>query len=909
MADVFCSKCDVGWVIYSHDKHCGYCGCKIFDFEVRWEEEPLLYVGDGADIYDRTIFVENTGAYPITFHPIQTIRDDTILFPQPNDSPFEVKAGKFRAVPIQVKLANLERAHEVITVRVQDAPSDFENEKSLCLKTLPDPEFKLTPDPIEVRYRRGTEKTTVDLHLEVLQGEFYISDIKVKQGSVLRVGYSKDLHKKNSVSKKLLLELDCNQLSDELSMVKLNFEIRDLPQPIEKRIEIRREVVPDPPKLFVPQMNLDITQDRTKTHILTLQNRGERPLTIQDIIFNSPSNLVQLPDLEFPIKIESGKHQNIELQVSAEGIEPETYPINFNINSNCEDASEYEDVLNVKVNKLEEYPHYLAIDFGTTNSCCAYIDLDTYKPKLIPLDTKANPPEIMPSTIVYHSKPTNGKTHHVGYDAENFRTSEIDGPYYITSVKRWLGYEWGRHFPDNQNIQPCDVVADIFTYIIQQAEKYLDTFTTQSKVNKCIVTYPTMFPHEQRADLRRAFEKIGIDDVILIDEGSAASIATVFQRRVKDTSKDYRMLVYDFGGGTIDIVLSQVSNNDGEIKFEPLASGGNPRYGGEDVTHAIVKDILERLSTEIRRVNPNLSFEIPYFDSRKTSIPFEKTSIDRARLFNSVILYSQAERIKKELGEKSETTGSFPIEVVVGNDTRSLENLTQGDTTVQLSTQQLQKIIKPGLSKTFDDIDAMIEANDARLPDIVILAGQSSKMRAVKQMMHTHFQNKYGRSVDVQLGDPPKECVVLGAAEYGRHHIVPDDDGDWINYADLSNITHSRLGIVKIRGRQPIFSEIIPKGKRIPNNSRNTVDFPLRSQETYIDVHEHFGTDDDLANSSQVASYTLTLPENVTKEELQKARLEMSIKADGEIELIALVGGKKYDSTVKKKKPPFVDKI
>ena len=910
MAGVVCSKCDVGWVIYSHDKHCGYCGCKIFDFKVRWEEEPLLYADDGSDIHDLTILVENIGAYPVTFQPLQTTRDNTILFPQSNDSPFEVEAGKFRAVPIQVKLANLERAHEVITVQVQDAPSDFENEKSLCLKTLPDPEFKLTPDPIEVRYRRGTEKTTVDLHLEVLQGEFYISDIKVKQGSVLRVGYSKDLHKKNSVSKKLLLELDCNQLSDELSVVKLNFEICGLPQPIERRIEIRSEIVPEPPKLFVPPMSLDITQNRAKTHTLMLQNRGERPLTIQNIVFNGPSKLVQLPNLEFPIDIEGGEYHDIEMQISAAGIEPGAYPVNFTINSNCEDVPRYEDVLSVNVKELEAYPHYLAIDFGTTNSCCAYIDLGTFEPKLIPLDNEAKPSEIMPSTIIYHTRPNNGKSYSVGYGAETHRTSEIDGPYYIASVKRWLGYEWGRYFHNNQNIQPCDVVADIFTHIIQQAEKYLDTFTTQSKVNKCIVTYPTMFPHEQRADLRRAFEKIGINDVILIDEGSAASIATVFQRRVKDTSKDYRMLVYDFGGGTIDIVLSEITNNDGEIKFEPLASGGNPRYGGEDVTHAIVEAILEKLETEIRRVNPNLSFEIPYFNSRKTSIPSGKTSIDRARRNNSGILYSQAEKMKRELSEKPETTGYFRfISVIVQGDTRLLESLTQDDVTVGLSTQQLQKIIEPGLSKTFDNIDAMIEANDARLPDIVILAGQSSKMRAVKQMMHAHFQNKYGKSVDVQLGDPPKECVVLGAAEYGRHHIVPDDDGDWINYADLSNITHSRLGIVKIRGRQPIFSEIIPKGKRIPNNSRNTVDFPLRSQETYIDVHEHFGTDDDLANSSQVASYTLTLPENVTKEELQKARLEMSVKVDGEIELIALVGGEKYDSTVKKKKPPFVDKI
>ena len=917
MADAVCSKCDVGWIIHLHDKHCGYCGCKVFDFSVKWKEEPLIYAGDGANIHVLTILVENTGAYPITFQPIRTSRDNTIQFLYANDKPFEVKAGKFHAVQIQVNPTNLVLFAETITVRAKDAPPNLESEKSIHLEALPRPEFRLISDPINVRHRRGTETVTEELHLEVLQSQFYISNIKVTGGSILRVGYSKQLHQKNGAFKKVLLEIDCNQLSDKLNVVKLSFELQSFSQPIKKQIEIRREIIPEPPKLFVPPMSLDITQDRKKTHTLTLQNRGERLLTIQNIVFNSPSKLVQLPNVEFPLNIEGGEHHNIEMPISAVDIEPKTYPINFTINSNCEDAPEYEGILNVNVEELEAYPHYLAIDFGTTNSCCAYLDLKTHEPKLIPLNNEENPLEIMPSTIIYHTQPNNGKAYHVGYDAETHGTSEIDGPYYVTSVKRWLGYEWRRYFPHNQNIQPCDVVADIFTHIIEQAEKYLDTFTTRSKVKKCIVTYPTMFPHEQRADLRRAFKKIDVDDVILIDEGSAASIATVFQRRVKDTSKGYRMLVYDFGGGTIDIVLSQVTNNDGEIRFEPLASGGNPRYGGEDVTQSIVKAILERLKTKIRSVNPNLSFEIPYFDPRKTFTPSEKTSIDRARQNNSSILYSQAERMKRELSEKTETIGYFTdlIRVIIGTDIQFLDNLTkddndrqnQNDIQVKLTTQQLQEIIKPGVGKTFDDIDDMIETNNGLLPDIVILAGQSSKMGCVKQMMCDHFQKRYGKSINVQLGDPPKECVVMGAAEYSRHLAVPDDDGDWIEYADLANITHSRLGIVQIRERQPIFREVIPKGKRIPKDSRNTIDFPLRASQTYIVVHEHFGTDDDLKNSSQIASYTLTLPANVQKTELRKARLEMSVKSDGEIELIAFVGDNKYKTDVKKVKPAFVD--
>ena len=907
MADTVCSKCDVGWVIHVCDKHCGYCGCKVFDFSVRWEKEPLIYADGGASDHDLTILIENTGAYPITFHPIQTKRDNTILFPQMNESLFEVKAGKFRAVQIQVKSANLARGDEIATVQAQDAPEGFESEKSLDLQALPQPEFKLTPNPIEVRYRRGTEKVTKDLPLEVLQGKFYITNIKVTGESILRVGYFRTLHEKNNASKKVSLEIDCNQLSDELNVVKLSFELLGFSQPIEKQIHIRREIEPEPPKMFVPPMNLDITQDRKKTHTLTLQNRGERPLTIQDIIFNSPSNLVQLPDLEFPIEIEGGKHQNIELQVSAEGIEPETYPINFNINSNCEDASEYEDVLNVKVNKLEEYPHYLAIDFGTTNSCCAYIDLDTYKPKLIPLDTKANPPEIMPSTIVYHSNPTNGKTHHVGYDAENFRTSEIDGPYYITSVKRWLGYEWGRHFPDSQNIQPSDVVADILKHIIKQSEDYLDILAMPSKVTRCVVSHPTMFVAEQQEDLKLAFEKIGITDIIFIDEASAASMGTISQYLKKHDAfpNDYSMLVYDFGGGTIDIVLSEVKGKNNEYAIEPVARGGNLKYGGDDVTQAIVDFVLAECRQRIQRTSGNLRFKIPYLRMRKILKPSGNPEIDKVSRENSAVLYRVAEEMKRELSEKTEIERRFQLNIVIENNVRSLESLIGDAISVELSEERLQALIEPILNETFVNIDAMISENCGRSPKTVVLAGQSSKMPLLERMMAAYLQKRYNKPISINRVEDLKACVVIGAAQYGLTKSLPG-----VKFQiKLVDKTHSRLGIVRQSVINTIFEEIIPRGKLIPKESSGTTDFPLSSKMVTIAVHEHFGKDNDLENTSQIGSYTLTLPNAISEQALGEARLKMSVNENNDIQVIVIVDGKEYKSTVKKIKPAFVSEI
>lgn len=901
MANAVCSKCNVGWVIHSHDKHCGYCGCKVFDFSVTWEQEPRIYASDAANIHSLTILVENTGAYPITFQPIRTTRDDIIQFPQENDSPFTVNPGQRHPIPIQVDPTHLARYAETINVRAQDAPPNVPSERSLPLEAFPLPDFKLTPNPISVSHRRGAETEKVELLLEVQHSEFYIGHIKATGRSVRGVSYSQQLHKANGSFKKVILELDCNQLTDEPNLVKLDFELRGLSQPIEKRIEIQREIVPDPPKLFVPPppLNLEVTQDRQKTHTLTLQNRGERTLTIQSIAFTDPFRLVRMLEVEYPIAIEGGGQHKVKIQLLAVDVEPGDHTINFTIDSNCETAPEYEDVLNVKVNALEAYPHYLAIDFGTTNSCCAFLGPQDV-PQLIQLDSDINHSEIMPSSIIYHSQPQNGVLYRVGYEAETARTSEIDGPYYISSVKRWLGFNWNRQFPNNLQLQPGDVVADILKHIIERAEKQLDTITTKSRINKCVITYPTMFNRRQQEDIRQAFETIGITDLKLIDEASAASLGVIAQRRQQG---DYRLLVYDFGGGTIDIVLSHVTHDGIETTIEPLAHGGNPKYGGDDVTQAIIDFVLDEFRKRILKENSNLSFSIPYLSPKKVWQYSGDQQTDRATMLNASFLYNGAEELKKKLSDENATNRNFPLLVVVGGEVRPLVNLTQGNTDVSISRAELNSLVTDELDQTLVEIDAMISDNDGHLPEIVILAGQSSKMPVVKKMMAAHFQAEYCTNVDIHLSESPKECVAIGAAQYGMTYAMPAQV--WFDIEPFRR-THSSIGIMQFDGRQQVFVEIIPRGRLIPDESYGSLHMPLRTGETNIDVRERFGENRAL---SPIGEYTLILSEDIPREALMEAQLKMSVEASNEIRVVALVGGEEYTFTVERDTPEFADEI
>ena len=120
-------------------------------------------------------------------------------------------------------------------------------------------------------------------------------------------------------------------------------------------------------------------------------------------------------------------------------------------------------------------------------------------------------------------------------------------------------------------------------------------------------------------------KKIGISELVLIDEASAASMGIIFDT-YETRQEDQRLLVYDFGGGTIDIVLSRVRIDGGNIAIEPIARDGEPQYGGDDVTQEIVNFVLKEYGRRIETKNPGLNFEIPYFEPGRILQPTGNSS-------------------------------------------------------------------------------------------------------------------------------------------------------------------------------------------------------------------------------------------------------------------------------------------
>ena len=206
----------------------------------------------------------------------------------------------------------------------------------------------------------------------------------------------------------------------------------------------------------------------------------------------------------------------------------------------------------------------VGIDFGTSTSEIAYIDQEG-RPVVIPNHLG----EIVTPSVVYideNHKPV------VGTPAVEKFLLEPEAT--VIEVKRLLGKDEtvtirGRIYT------PIDIASYIVSYLVECASKYLD-----QPISGAVITIPAFSTDAQRRATISVGEKCGLKVERLINEPTAASLDYGIDRR-EDCDK---VLVYDFGGGTLDVTVLELF--EGVIEVE--ASCGNNLLGGKDIDALLI---------------------------------------------------------------------------------------------------------------------------------------------------------------------------------------------------------------------------------------------------------------------------------------------------------------------------------
>jgi molecular chaperone DnaK len=410
----------------------------------------------------------------------------------------------------------------------------------------------------------------------------------------------------------------------------------------------------------------------------------------------------------------------------------------------------------------------IGIDLGTTNSCVAVMEGN--EPKVI---INSDGARTTPSIVAF----TDSGERLVGQPAKNQIIKNAENTVY--SIKRFMGHKYSevteeaaqvpykvvasnegyaRVLIHGKQYSPEEISAAILQKMKESAEAYLG-----EKVTEAVITVPAYFNDSQRQATKDAGRIAGLDVKRIVNEPTASALAYGLN---KDTSKEEKIVVYDFGGGTFDVSILEL----GDGVFEVKSTNGDTHLGGDDFDARII----EWMNSEFKK-------------QYNIDLKNDKVALQR--------LKDEAEKAKIALS----TTMSYEINLpyignVGGNPVHLQMTLTRAkfeelvDDLIQRSKQPVQNALR----------DAGLTVNDI---DDVILVGGTTRIPKVQETVRQIFGKEPRKGVN------PDEVVAMGAAIQGG--ILGGDVKDVV----LLDVTPLSLGIETLGG---VDTKMIPRNTTIP---------------------------------------------------------------------------------------------
>ena len=271
--------------------------------------------------------------------------------------------------------------------------------------------------------------------------------------------------------------------------------------------------------------------------------------------------------------------------------------------------------------------NFVGIDLGTTNSAiCSYDGYDTRIWK----SPQQN--DVTPSAI-YIDRRGNKQ---IGFNAYNMAPNSPDNSAVL--FKRLMGTSTPIKLPAvNITMTPEECSAEIlkvlFGYLPEEIRNDPETGT--------VITVPAAFNQMQKDATMQAASMAGLGKVALMQEPVAAVMSVMRTRQT-----DGRFLIYDLGGGTLDIAIAE--SNGGRVNL--LSHGGIAVCGGRDFDRVLVDNVVRPWLLENFDLPEDLSVN-PSFKSllRLAIWATERAKIELSAREDSVISLSETEARVRDL--------------------------------------------------------------------------------------------------------------------------------------------------------------------------------------------------------------------------------------------------------------------
>lgn len=243
----------------------------------------------------------------------------------------------------------------------------------------------------------------------------------------------------------------------------------------------------------------------------------------------------------------------------------------------------------------------LGIDLGTTNSKAAFLDYRSNSKNISPeklsikqlgSSQREEQRDYLPSVVLFE---TDGNTVYVGEYARRYSVNFPDRS--VRSIKRLMGKSWRHKVPGwNMLWTPQGISAFILRKIYNQATESLHD--SQRDLDSVTISVPASFGSRQRQATVQSAKLAGfVGDVRLIDEPSAALIHAIHDRY--ETGQDFdrktNILVFDMGGGTLDVSLAVVEPKSDLISVKVLSRSRYTELAGIEFDLRLSAYLVKRL--------------------------------------------------------------------------------------------------------------------------------------------------------------------------------------------------------------------------------------------------------------------------------------------------------------------------
>ncbi|MCE2793005.1 MAG: molecular chaperone DnaK, partial [Blastopirellula sp.] len=417
----------------------------------------------------------------------------------------------------------------------------------------------------------------------------------------------------------------------------------------------------------------------------------------------------------------------------------------------------------------------IGIDLGTTNSVVAI--MEGSEPTVI---ANQEGERTTPSVIGFTR---DGETL-VGAPARNQRVTNPERTVY--SAKRFMGRrhnevaseekmvpykvvggpnEYVKIQIGDQQYTPQEISAKVLRKLKEAAESYLG-----HKVNKAVITVPAYFNDAQRQATKDAGQIAGLEVARIINEPTAAAMAYGLDKG----KKEQKIVVFDLGGGTFDVSVLELNDDDGMKVFEVISTNGDTHLGGDDFDEALIHHVAD----EFKKSNG--------VDLRKDVMALQR-------------LQEACEKAKKELSSRPNTDLNLPFITADASGPKHLQ--------MNITRAKFEELVDPLIERCRRPVEQALK--DAKLNpsdiDEVILVGGSTRIPKVQELVKKMFGKEPHKGVN------PDEVVAVGAAIQGS--VLAGDRKDVL----LLDVTPLTLGIETEHG---ILTALVERNTTIPTEKK-----------------------------------------------------------------------------------------